>query len=251
MSNKNYNYNMLHTTVDTTFHCLFEQSGTFKNTFKRLGYKAKDYDLFNDYEQTDVVTDLYEEIEKAYLGIKSIFSFIKPKDVILAFFPCTRFEDQANMLFLGNAFQMKNYTEEQKLNYDLYLHSQLSRNYEIITKLAIVCLRKNIPLVIENPKGTLHYLSRYWALKPKVIDDDRSRHGDYYKKPTQYWFLNCEPRSNVVNMSFEDVKRGCIEDTKDSEHENGRKVARSEIHPQYAEWFIRSYLIEQEEFSLS
>lgn len=236
---------------ERVFHCFFEQSGTFKNVLQKYGYKAKDYDIFNSYGQTDVVTDLYEEIDKAYYGIKSIFTYIKPKDMILAFFPCTRFEDQANMLFLGNAYQMRDYTEEQKLNYDLYLHSQLQRNYEVITKLAIVCLRNNIPLVIENPRGTLHYLSRYWALRPKVIDTDRTKHGDYYKKPTQYWFINCEPQNNVVNMSFEDVKRSNVEDTLDSEHKLGRKVARSEIHPQYAEWFVRSYLIEQEEFSLS
>ena len=30
-------------------HCLFEQSGTFKNEFKKLGYKAYDYDILNDF----------------------------------------------------------------------------------------------------------------------------------------------------------------------------------------------------------
>ena len=27
------------------YHCFFEQSGTFKNEFKKLGYKAYDYDI--------------------------------------------------------------------------------------------------------------------------------------------------------------------------------------------------------------
>ena len=27
------------------FHCFFEQSGTFKNEFKKLGYEAFDYDI--------------------------------------------------------------------------------------------------------------------------------------------------------------------------------------------------------------
>jgi hypothetical protein len=26
-------------------HCFFEQSGTFKNEFKKLGYEAFDYDI--------------------------------------------------------------------------------------------------------------------------------------------------------------------------------------------------------------
>lgn len=30
------------------YYCLFEQSGTFKNEFKKLGYEAIDYDIQND-----------------------------------------------------------------------------------------------------------------------------------------------------------------------------------------------------------
>ena len=44
-------------------HCLFEQSGTFKNEFKKLGYEAFDYDILNDFNQTDYVVDLFSEIE--------------------------------------------------------------------------------------------------------------------------------------------------------------------------------------------
>lgn len=32
-------------TENSTFHCFFEQSGTFKNEFKKLGYNAIDYDI--------------------------------------------------------------------------------------------------------------------------------------------------------------------------------------------------------------
>lgn len=49
-------------------HCLFEQSGTFKNEFKKLGIDAIDYDILNDYGQTDIQIDLFEEIRKAYRG---------------------------------------------------------------------------------------------------------------------------------------------------------------------------------------
>jgi hypothetical protein len=43
-------------------HCLFEQSGTFKNEFKKMGFEAFDYDILNDYGQTDFQCDLYKEI---------------------------------------------------------------------------------------------------------------------------------------------------------------------------------------------
>lgn len=42
--------------------CLFEQSGTFKNEFKKLGYEAYDYDLMNDFGETDEIIDIFEEI---------------------------------------------------------------------------------------------------------------------------------------------------------------------------------------------
>lgn len=44
-------------------HCLFEQSGTFKNEFISLGYEAKDYDIQNEFGETDCVCDLFAEIE--------------------------------------------------------------------------------------------------------------------------------------------------------------------------------------------
>lgn len=43
-------------------HCLFEQSGTFKNEFKKLGFEAFDYDIQNNFGETDYVIDLFAEI---------------------------------------------------------------------------------------------------------------------------------------------------------------------------------------------
>lgn len=40
-------------------HCLFEQSGTFKNVFKSMGVPAYDYDLLNDFGETDFCNDLF------------------------------------------------------------------------------------------------------------------------------------------------------------------------------------------------
>lgn len=49
-------------------HCLFEQSGTFKNEFKKLGYEAFDYDIQNNYGETDHQIDIFNEIVQAYSG---------------------------------------------------------------------------------------------------------------------------------------------------------------------------------------
>lgn len=49
-------------------HCLFEQSGTFKNEFIKLGFQAEDYDIQDNFGQTDHKVDLFDEIDIAYRG---------------------------------------------------------------------------------------------------------------------------------------------------------------------------------------
>ena len=63
-------------------HCFFEQSGTFKNEFIKLGIPAEDYDIQNNFGETDHVIDLFNEIEKAYDGGASIFDNITQDDLI-------------------------------------------------------------------------------------------------------------------------------------------------------------------------
>ena len=72
-------------------HCFFEQSGTFKQEFIKLGIPAEDYDIQNNFGQTDHVIDLFAEIEKAYMGGQSVFDNITKDDLIMAFFPCIKF----------------------------------------------------------------------------------------------------------------------------------------------------------------
>src|SRR5574344_2160607 len=72
-------------------HCLFEQSGTFKNEFIKLGIPAEDYDIQNNFGETDHVTDLFKAIEDAYDGKPSLFDDVTKDDLIMAFFPCIYF----------------------------------------------------------------------------------------------------------------------------------------------------------------
>lgn len=222
-------------------HCLFEQSGTFKNEFKKLGYEAYDYDIQNEFGETDYVIDLFAEIEGGYQGKPSIFDNISTDDLILAFFPCTRFETKIIMRMKGDSFGCERWSNEKKLEYSMKLHKEMHEMYILISKMVIVCERKGLRLVIENPKSIPHHLTDYWCLKPTIIDKDRTENGDYYKKPTQYWFIGFKPKNNLVFEPIDYVE------TKRIDYVNGsnRKTERSIIHPQYANRFIRQYLIEQ------
>lgn len=57
-------------------HLFFEQSGTFKNEFKKLGYEAYDYDIQNNFGETDYMIDLFAEIDNAYNFKPSIYDEI-------------------------------------------------------------------------------------------------------------------------------------------------------------------------------
>ena len=96
-------------------HCLFEQSGTFRDIFKKYGYAAFDYDICNDFMKTNYQCDLFYQINCAYDNKKSILDNIKEDDLIIAFFPCTRFETQISMAFRGDSFQMKKWNDSKKL----------------------------------------------------------------------------------------------------------------------------------------
>lgn len=58
-------------------HCFFEQSGTFKNEFIKLGIPAEDYDIQNNFGETDHLDDLFKAIEDAYDGKPSLFDQIR------------------------------------------------------------------------------------------------------------------------------------------------------------------------------
>ena len=131
---------------------------------------------------------------------------------------------------------MKSWSYEQKLENDLKLHKELDLMYETITKLAIVCLRKKMPLIIENPYSTTHYLTKYWAIPATVIDKDRTTRGDYYQKPTQYWFINCEPKYNMIFEAYVVNEKKTIENTHN-------KTERSLISSDYANRFIREFIL--------
>lgn len=225
-------------------HCLFEQSGTFKNEFKKLGYEAYDYDIQNEFGETDYVIDLFAEIRGGYQGKPSIFDKISQDDLILAFFPCTRFEAKVPLWFRGENYAQRDWPLDKKLETSITMQEELTELYVLLCKLVIICNKKNLQMVIENPYTQPHYLTTYWCLKPDLIDKDRTENGDYYKKPTQYWFINRKPFHNLVFEPIDYVEQRVITRTRKQENTTV-KTERSMIHPQYANRFIRQYLIEQ------
>ena len=140
-------------------------------------------------KQTMLLT-FSKRLRGGYQDEASLFDKISHDDLIFGFFPCTYFSDQGLRHLTCKAYQYKNYSIVQKCEVAIKRHKELDLFYEKLNKLVIICQRKKIKLIIEKPLNIsgLNYLTNFWCLKPDLIDKDRTENGDYYKKPTQYWF---------------------------------------------------------------
>ena len=176
-------------------HCFFEQSGTFKRAFQKLGIPAADYDIQNEFGETDVVHDLFYAIEEAYAGRDSVFDAIKRDDLIFAFFPCIYFCESNMMFFCGtNLNYKKKKMSQTDIIRDIIARDQKRHEYYVLLlKLFHICEERQLRLIVENPYNAHHFLRFNFPYKPAVIDMNRRLRGDYVKKPTQYFFLNCTP----------------------------------------------------------
>lgn len=169
-------------------HCLFEQSGTFRDVFRQLGYMSLDYDIRNDYGKTDIQIDLFAEIVDGYKGEKSVFDIMSDTDLILAFFPCTYFSAN-NMMIFSNTQANRDYTIPE-----LITRNQLRATYyERLLQLFAICQRRQLPLIVENPYH-LNYLVNNFPFAPAIVDTDRRVSGDIFPKRTMYYFLNITPK---------------------------------------------------------
>lgn len=97
-------------------------------------------------------------------------------------------------------------------------------------------------MICENPYMHPHILTQHFPVRPKVIHEDRSKYGDYFVKPTQYWFLNCDPKNNffLEDLQTDGSKIKAIARVKGAD----RQRQRSMISKTYANRFIREYILE-------
>lgn len=228
-------------------HCLFEQSGTFKREFIKLGIPAEDYDIQDNFGETDHTDDLFRAIEDAYDGRESLFDGITPDDLIMAFFPCIFF-CQASMsafTYTYNNYQKMGIREKT----DAILKRSADREYfyTLLIRLFGIILERDLRMIVENPYSGQHYLvlPQNFVMPPTFIDNDRTRRGDYFKKPTAFWFVNCEPTHGETLHSPKERKT--VFTAKGSGSAGLCSEERSLISPEYARNFICDFIIGREQ----
>ena len=181
-------------------HCFFEQSGTFKNEFIKLGIPAEDYDIQNNFGQTDNVIDLFSEIDKEYAILqrerereRTIFTDITKDDLIVAFYPCIYFCATSQMAMFMSSVNYRCLDDCEKIHKILERVENRKIFFERLIKFVYICIAENIRMVFENPWSEQTYLKANFLKVPDVVDMNRMERGDFYKKPTAYWFWNCKP----------------------------------------------------------
>lgn len=231
--------------IEGKVHCFFEQSGTFKREFIKLGIPAEDYDIQNNFGETDHTEDLFAEIEKAFDDKHSVFDTIDPAaDLIMAFFPCIEFSCVTQMWYSLYQRDYAKWPYKKRIVYMVKKNRERARLYELMMKFTGVCLDRGICMVMENPWSENTYLKQNVIMKPPtIIDTDRTRRGDWMKKPTAYWFWNCEPTyGHSFQQTPKSLQRRCM-NMKKAPHAGLCSEERSTISPDYARNFICDYII--------
>lgn len=232
-------------TINGKVHCFFEQSGTFKKEFIKLGIPSEDYDIQNNFGETDHQEDLFKAIEDAYDGKPSLFDRVGGEDLIVAFFPCIYFCENNQLAF---SFHHANY---RKMGYKERTEKILERMrareyfYSLICKMVAVAFEKQLRMIIENPWNGATYLKQNFVLPPTIVDNNRMLRGDYFVKPTAYWFINC---SNTYGATIQcDKQKKTISGAKAGAKAGVCSEERSMISPDYARNFICDFIIGKEQ----
>ena len=236
-------------------HCFFEQSGTFKNEFIKLGIPAEDYDIQNNFGETDHQDDLFKAIEDAYEGKPSLFDNIRggqDGDLIMAFFPCIYFCQMSQYMQSLNAQNYRCLSAPDRIDRIIERQNKRNEYLVLLTKLVGICLRRDIRMIFENPI-TDSFLNSYFLKEPTIKDRNRMLRGDYYVKPTGYWFWNCNPTRKFTeqnNKVQRKIATGSIangERAKPSGKAGVCSEERSMISPDYARNFICDFILGQDQ----
>lgn len=117
--------------------------------------------------------------------------------------------------------------------------------FGLAVKMLTIAKERGIRLIMENPWSQQTYLKANFILPPSLIDNNRRLRGDYFTKPTAYWFINSEPTQGFTEQM--DKKNIRILDCKGSGQQGICSEERSMISPDYARNFICDFIIGKEQ----
>lgn len=173
-------------------------------------------------------------------GGQTVFDSITPDDLIIAFFPCIYFCEASQNLFRLSNKNYQNLNTLQKIEKILERSGKRAKFFDLFIQFVGVCFKRNLRIVIENPASSLQFLSAFLK-SPSIVDKNRSLRGDYYRKPTAYWFFNCEPTHGFSEQRDKEVRN--VWDTKGSDTAGIYGKERSLMSTDYARNWICDFIL--------
>ena len=161
--------------------------------------------------------------------------------MIIAFYPCIYFCATSQMAFYMGSVNYRCLTDEQKIEKILERSNHRKEYFDRLIKLVAVCLKRKLRLIIENPWSEQTYLKANFLKAPDIVDMDRTERGDYFKKPTAYWFWNCDPTHGFTYQK--DKEQKTIMKTKGASRAGLCSEERSMISSDYARNFICDFIL--------
>lgn len=163
----------------------------------------------------------------------------------MAFFPCIYFSCLSQMAISWGCTNYRALTIKQATDEILKRVNNREYFFSLAIKLLTVAKTRGLKLVMENPWSQQTYLKSNFIMPPTFVDNDRTKRGDYFVKPTAYWFINFTPTNG---KSFQKVKaKRRIIDCKRGIKAGICSEERSMISPDYARNFICDFIIGKEQ----
>lgn len=160
----------------------------------------------------------------------------------MAFFPCIYFESLQQTYYSLESRNLRNLSVTEKINKTIDRIGKRATFHKMLYKLLYIAYDRNLRLIIENPAQQPNYLMNGQNFpKPTFIDRNRGLRGDYFRKPTAYWFINCEPTHLQSEQNDKPLKRICS--CKPSLMAGICSEKRSLMSPDYARNFICDFIL--------
>ena len=174
-------------------------------------------------------------------GGGSVFDNITSDDLIVAFFPCIYFCAFSQMEMSLTDVNKRKMPMRERYEFCLDRSRKRQQFLELLIKLMGVCELNDKRLIVENPYAIQTYLKNGFIKSPAVVDNNRMRRGDFFEKPTAYWYVNCEP---TYGESWQfDKQKKLVRDAKAAAHAGLCSEERSMISPDYARNFICDFIL--------
>lgn len=117
--------------------------------------------------------------------------------------------------------------------------------FSLLVKMCQVARERDLRLIFENPYSLQTFLKSGFVLPPAIVDNNRRLRGDFFVKPTAYWFINCEP-TNLQSYQTPKEERSLMWEPKNPTA-GICSEERSMISPDYARNFICDFILGREQ----